>query len=167
MAQGGATKAVMSEWRDFESAAAELADRIQGRFERHRHAVMATLRRDGSPRLSGMEAPIRDGRLWLAMDATSHKADDLRRDPRFSLHSAPDHEDLLLGDARIEGLAVEAQEEEVDLFIKGHRFPIEDSSTMTLFTGHVTRVILTWVEGEALLVESWTPEGGPKITRRP
>ena len=95
-------------WRVFREAEPGLAAAVQERFESHRHAVMATLRRDGAPRLSGMEAPIRDGHLWLAMDTGSRKTDDLRRDPRFSVHSAPDGEDLASGDARIEGRAVPA-----------------------------------------------------------
>ena len=48
-------------WGQFEGQASELAERIQLRFESQLHAVMATLRQDRSPRLSGMEAPIRDG----------------------------------------------------------------------------------------------------------
>ena len=153
-------------WMNFEEVEPEFASSLRDRFESHRHAVMATLRRDGAPRLSGMEAPIRDDHLWLAMDTSSRKADDLRRDPRFSLHSAPDHEDLLLGDARIEGRAVGALDEEVDLFIKGHRFPIEDESSIALFTADVIRAVLIRVEDNTLLVESWTPDGGRKTTRR-
>jgi len=153
-------------WMDLQEAQPELAARLRDRFESHRHAVMATLRRDGAPRLSGMEVPIRDGHLWLALDASSRKADDLRRDPRFSFHSAPDHEGLSLGDARIEGRAVGALDEEVVTFLKGHRFPIEDASSMALYTGDVTRVVLVRVDGHALVVESWTPDGGMETTRR-
>ncbi len=151
---------------DFEQAEPEFASRVRDRFESQRHAVMATLRRDGAPRLSGMEAPIRDGHLWLAMDASSRKAHDLRRDSRFSLHSAPDQEDLSLGDARIEGRVVAALDDDVDLFIKGHRFPITDASSLALYTGDVTRAVLIRVDDDALLVESWTPDGGMEATRR-
>ena len=154
-------------WSDFRQAEPALAAAVQGRFESHRHAVMATLRRDGAPRLSGMEAPIRDGHLWLAMDSVSRKAHDLRRDPRFSIHSAPDGEELFLGDARIEGLARAALVSEVALFIEGHRFPVDDPSTMALFTVDVTRVVLTRVEDRALRVITWTPDGGVATVRLP
>ncbi|MDE0231529.1 MAG: pyridoxamine 5'-phosphate oxidase family protein [bacterium] len=152
-------------WSRFREAEPELEASVRERFESHRHAVMATLRLDGAPRLSGMEAPIRDGHLWLAMDDNSRKTDDLRRDARFSIHSAPDDERLALGDARVEGRAVPALGPEVSLFVKGHRFPINDTSTMALFRADITRVVLARVEDRGLLVISWTPEGGLRKTR--
>ena len=154
-------------WCDFRQAEPGLAGAVQERFESHRHAVMATLRRDGAPRLSGMEAPIRDGHLWLAMDTVSRKTDDLRRDPRFSMHSAPDREELSLGDARVEGRALPATGEDMALFIEGHRFPIDDPSTMAVFTAGITRVVLIRVEDRSLVVTAWTPEGGLAETRLP
>ena len=154
-------------WDHFEVQAPELAERIRLRFESHIHAVMATLRRDGSPRLSGMEAPIRDGHLWLGMMPGSRKAADLLRDPRFSLHSSPDTEELTLGDTRIDGLAVAATPVEVDLFVAGHRMPIDNPhDTMALFTAHISRATLTRVEGQELLIETWTPSDGLQEIRR-
>ncbi len=152
-------------WTHFQEAEPDLAASVRERFESHRHAVMATLRRDGAPRLSGMEAPIRDGHLWLAMDDTSRKTQDLRRDARFSIHSAPDDEQLILGDARVDGRAVPALEAEVSLFVKGHRFPIHHTSTMALFWADIIGVVLARVVDRGLLVTSWTPEGGLRETR--
>ena len=145
----------------------KFAERVRLRFESHIHAVMATLRRDGSPRLSGMEAPIRDGHLWLGMTPGSRKAADLLRDPRFSLHSSPDTEELPLGDARIDGQAVAATPEEVDLFVAGHRMPMDNPhDTMALFTAHITRATLTRVEGRELVIETWTPSDGLREIRQ-
>ena len=152
-------------WARFQDAEPAFAALVRERFESHRHAVMATLRRDGAPRLSGMEVPIRDGHLWLGMEDTSRKTDDLRRDARFSIHSAPDNEQLVLGDARMEGRAVPALQPEVSLFVKGHRFPVDDTSTMALFWADITRVVLARVENHGLLVISWTPTGGLRTTR--
>ncbi len=154
-------------WADFERSESRLASSVRDRFESHRHGVVATLRSDGAPRLSGIETPIRDGQLWLAMDKASRMAEDLGRDPRFSIHSAPDEEELWQGDARIEGRALPSLDNEMALFVRGHRFPIEDTSTMALFTTHITRVVLVRVEDRSLLVASWTPDGGMNITRRP
>lgn len=153
-------------WGQFEEQVPEFAERIRLRFESHIHAVMATLRRDGSPRLSGMEAPIRDGHLWLGMMPGSLKVADLQRDPRFSLHSSPDTEELPLGDARIDGQAVTATPEEIDVFVAGHRMPIEDPDAMVLFTARISRVMLTRVEGQELLIETWTPAEGLRKFRR-
>ncbi|WP_419848858.1 pyridoxamine 5'-phosphate oxidase family protein [Candidatus Poriferisocius sp.] len=153
-------------WGQFEERAPELAERIRSRFEIHMHAVMATLRRDGSPRLSGMEAPIRDGHLWLGMMPDSLKVADLQRDPRFSLYSSPDTEELLLGDARIDGRAVAATPAEVDLFIAGHRMPIDDPKAMVLFTACISRATLTRVKGQELVIDTWAPTDGLQEIRR-
>lgn len=143
-----------------------MARQVRLRFESHIHAVLATLRRDGSPRLSGTEAPIRDGHLWLGMMPDSLKVADLRRDPRFSLHSSPDTEELLLGDARIDGRTVPATPAEVDRFVAGHRMPIENPDEGVLFTAHISRATLTRVEGQELVIETWTPADGLKEIRR-
>ena len=153
-------------WESFDEQAPELAERIRLRFESHIHSVLATLRRDGSPRLSGVEAPIRDGHLWLGMMPGSLKAADLHRDPRFSLHSSLDTEELPFGDARIDGQAVAASPEEVDLFVAGHRMPIEDPSVMVLFTARISRATLTRVEGQELLIETWALAEGLREIRR-
>ncbi len=147
-------------WAAFAEDCPELAARVQQRFENHQHVVMATIRRDGSPRMSGMEAPVRDGHMWLGMEYNSTKAADLRRDPRFGLHSTPDDEDLSAGDARIEGVAVLADAAQVDLFVRGHRHEIDDSTQMALFTVDIARAVLVLVEDRHLVLESWTPDGG-------
>ena len=100
----------MATWSEIESAAPELAGRARAAFDAHKHKVLATLRRDGSPRISGIEATITDGELWLGMMPGSRKALDLRRDPRLALHSAsddpPDDPTAWTGDAKLSGRAV-------------------------------------------------------------
>ena len=152
-------------WSGFERAEPALAGRVLGRLESHRHAVLATLRGDGSPRLSGMEAPVRSGHLWLAMTPGSHKAADLRRDPRFSLHSAPDVETLLEGDARIDGIVAPADADQQADFVAGHRHRIEDPSIMVLYVALIQRVVLVRVAEHSLLIESWNPARG-RLTQR-
>lgn len=58
-------------------------------FAVRKHATLATLRRDGSPRISGTEVVFDDeaGEIYLGMMPGSVKALDLRRDPRLALHS--------------------------------------------------------------------------------
>ena len=147
-------------WADFEQADAPLARKVLQRLQSHQHAILATLQVDGSPRLSGMEAPIRSGQLWLAMTPGSRKAEDLGRDPRYSLHSAPDAENLFEGDARIDGLVELADAAQQEEFLAGHRYPIDDPSIMVLFVAMIRRVVLVRVSKRSLLIESWTPAGG-------
>jgi len=153
-------------WADFEHADPTLARLVQERLESHRHAVLATLRTDGSPRLSGMEAPIRSGHLWLAMTPGSLKAEDLGRDPRYSLHSAPDSEDLSEGDARIDGVVLAADPGQQAEFVAGHRYHVEDPSIMELYLALIKGVVLVRVLEDSLLIESWTPSRGRSTQRR-
>ena len=104
----------MASWRVIEEAAPELAARTRASFDAHKHKVLATLRRNGSPRISGIEATFEDGELWLGMMPGSRKALDLRRDPRLALHSAsvdpPDDPTTWPGDAKLAGRAVEVHD---------------------------------------------------------
>jgi hypothetical protein len=78
----------MASWREFEQEAPELAGRVREAFGRGRHATMATLRADGSPRISGTEVEFSDdGCLRLGSMAGAVKARDLLRDPRVAVHS--------------------------------------------------------------------------------
>ena len=153
-------------WADFERADPNLAHRVLARLESHRHAILATLQADGSPRLSGMEAPVRSGHLWLAMTPGSSKASDLGRDPRFSLHSTLDTENLLKGDSRIDGAVLPADAAQQAEFVAGHRYPIEDPSIMVLYVALITRVVLVRVSEHSLMIESWTPTRGRSTQRR-
>ena len=153
-------------WADFEKADPALAQRVLQRLESHRHAILATLQTDGSPRLSGMEVPVRSGHLWLAMMPGSRKVADLSRDPRFSIHSAPDAEHLPSGDARIDGTAVAADAAQTGEFVAQHRHPIGDPSMMVLHVAMICRVVLVRVSQDRLVIESWTPDGGRSTQHR-
>src|SRR4051794_41762525 len=78
----------MVSWRDVEREAPELVARVGEAFARGKHATMATLRADGSPRISGTEVDFtHDGQLRLGSMAGAVKARDLLRDPRGAVHS--------------------------------------------------------------------------------
>jgi Pyridoxamine 5'-phosphate oxidase len=104
----------MATWERFSASAPELAGRVQAAFDAHKHKLLATLRRDGSPRISGIEATFADGQLWLGMMPGSRKALDLLRDPRLALHSAsldpPEDPAAWAGDAKLAGRAVPVQD---------------------------------------------------------
>src|SRR4028119_1191603 len=77
----------MPSWTAVEAEAPELATLARRFLDAHVHKTLATLRRDGSPRISGTEVASADGELWLGSMWRSLKALDLQRDPRFALHS--------------------------------------------------------------------------------
>src|ERR671914_38732 len=92
----------MPSWSEFEAAA-----KVRERLDAHTHKTLATLRRDGSPRISGTESAVRDGELWIGSMWKARKAHDLQRDPRFALHSGSDEPDEWKGDAKLAGIAEE------------------------------------------------------------
>ena len=77
----------MARWQDVVDSEPEFAARVQALFDAGRHKSIATLRKDGGPRISGIEAQFANGELWLGMMANSQKLRDVQRDPRIALHS--------------------------------------------------------------------------------
>src|SRR6476661_8461672 len=96
---------------DLAQQAPELAAAIRARFEAERHHVLATLRADGSPRVSGTEVGFRNGQLFLGSMPDARKALDLRRDPRCALHAHTGDGTMAGGDGKVSGRAVEATDE--------------------------------------------------------
>ncbi|MEX2547455.1 MAG: pyridoxamine 5'-phosphate oxidase family protein [Chloroflexota bacterium] len=92
-------------WRDFEAAAPELARVGRGRFEATRVALLGTVRRDGSPRISPVEPYFVNGELLFGV-MRSAKGVDLERDPRCALHSSVSDPNGSEGEFKLSGRAV-------------------------------------------------------------
>lgn len=150
-------------WAAVEAAAPEFAALVRERFGLHRHHVLATLRKDGAPRLTGLEADFRYGELWLGMMAGSRKVRDLRRDPRFGLHANPGGgTDLAGGDVRVSGRAVEVS----DPGLKArYAAAVRPPEPFDLFRALLTEVVRTSVEAPFMKLEVWRP-GRPLRTMR-
>jgi hypothetical protein len=122
-----------------------------------KHLTMATLRRDGSPRISGTEVELVDGQLRLGSMPRAVKAMDLRRDPRIAIHgptedppsSAPA---AWKGEAKIAGTATEIESDD-----PAHRFVID-----------IQEAVITHLNqaGDRLVVESWSPARGRRTFER-
>jgi hypothetical protein len=142
----------MAGWREVETEAPELAARARELFDANKHKTLATLRRDGSPRISGIEIEFDDGELWFGSMWRAVKALDLQRDPRFAIHSASDGADFK-GDAKVAGRV-----EEVSSDGRSHRFRAD-----------VTELVVISLGGDPpdhLLIESWHAERGVTTRRR-
>lgn len=93
-------------WAGLEAEAPELAQFVRELLAARRHHLMATLRADGAPRISGTEITIYAGELWIGGLPGSRKFDDLRRDPRLAVHTGSTDPPEWRGDARLTGRAV-------------------------------------------------------------
>jgi Pyridoxamine 5'-phosphate oxidase len=156
----------MASFGDFESAEPDLAVRVRAAFDAHRHKVLATLRADGSPRVSGIEASFAGGELWLAGMPGSVKFRDLRRDPRMALHSGSDEPDSFRADAKVSGRAVATDAAGRARFTAATGTPAEDD--VELFHVELDQVVLTAVSDDRthLVISSWRPGRGLVRTRR-
>ncbi|MDN5930492.1 MAG: pyridoxamine 5'-phosphate oxidase family protein, partial [Pseudonocardia sp.] len=140
----------MATWKDVESAAPELAARARAILDAHKHKTIATLRADGSPRISGIEVQFAGGDLTFGSMPGARKGADLRRDPRFALHSAsvdpPADQAAWVGDAKVAGRAE----------LVG---PLDGPAPGDLFRAEVHEVVVTGLNADAtlLVIESWTP----------
>jgi len=160
-------------WTDVKKAAPELALAVQRSFDAHIHKTLATLRADGSPRISGQEAPFREGELWLGMMPDSRKAKDLQRDPRLALHSATVDPEMPDGDAKLSGRAEEITDQETfDWFIGQEREEKgeEPPQPFHLFRVEVDEIVLTTLGGDPpdhLVIETWRDRRGTtRVERR-
>ena len=128
-------------------------------FDAYRHKTIATLRADGSPRISGIEVAFEDGELVFGSMPDARKGADLRRDPRFALHSATvdpveGAEAGWPGEAKISGRAIAA----------GRATEAEGDR----FHADIAEVVHTHLNEQAtmLVVEWWTPAHGLRRVER-
>ena len=153
---GAATLRRVTSWAEVEKEAPELASRVREAFGRGKHATMATLRADGSPRISGTEVEL-GGAFRLGSMPGAVKARDLLRDPRVAVHSptADPGEGGAdwPGEAKVAGVAVALPREEGG----AHVFDID-----------LREVVWTGLteERDALRILSWHPGRGVEERRR-
>ena len=149
------TQARGASWAEVEAEAPELMAAVRACFTVRKHCTMATLRRDGSPRISGTEVQLADGQLWTGSMPGALKAKDLQRDGRVALHSPtvdpPEgDESSWAGEAKVAGVAVEVPHDDAS-----HRFRID-----------LLEVVHTAVDGDALRITSWHAGRGVQSRRR-
>jgi hypothetical protein len=101
----------MVRWAEFEAAAPELAAQGRELIERFRFVLVGTIRQDGTPRISPVEAHIVGGHLMLVMIAGTLKVRDLLRDPRILLNSPITHPDDPNTEFKLRGHAIESQDQ--------------------------------------------------------
>ncbi|MFI9175691.1 pyridoxamine 5'-phosphate oxidase family protein [Streptomyces lincolnensis] len=149
-------------WADFSASEPDLAKTVEDRFGAFTHHTLATLRKDGSPRTTGLEVRFLNGELWLGMMPNSLKALDLRRDPRFALQANPgEGQTMGGGDVRISGRAIEVDDPEVKA---GYTEEVEPPEPLHLFRTELTEVVRTYIEDDRyLVVQIWKP-GEPTRT---
>jgi pyridoxamine 5'-phosphate oxidase-like protein len=141
----------MAKWKDVEHEEPDFAARVRALFDARKHKTLATLRADGSPRISGIEVEFNDGELTFGSMPGARKGTDLVRDPRFALHGPtvdpPEgHPSGWPGEAKVAGRAVLVGD-------------LEGETPGQLFRAELDEVVLTRLTdaGDRLLIEVWRP----------
>jgi hypothetical protein len=155
----------MPSWREVEAEAPELAGRARRLFDAHTHKTLATLRRDGSPRISGTEVGFAEGVMWMGSMWRAVKALDLRRDPRFAIHSGSADTPEWEGDAKVAGMVEEVEDPERKAAIAGSTSP---PGRMHLFVCDIRELVVVRLGDPAdhLVIESWHEGRGLSRIRR-
>ena len=141
----------MATWKDVEGEEPAFAARVRALFDARKHKTLATLRADGSPRISGIEVEFTDGELTFGSMPDARKGADLVRDPRFALHGPtvdpPEGEPTgWPGEAKVAGRAILVGD-------------LEGEAPGQLFRAELDEVVLTRLNdaGNRLLIEVWRP----------
>jgi len=141
----------MARWKDVEGAEPAFAAKVRALFDAGKHKTLATLRADGSPRISGIEVEFADGDLTFGSMPGARKGIDLVRDPRFALHGPsvdpPEGEPTgWSGEAKVAGRAVLVGD-------------LEGEPSGQLFRADLDEGVLTRLTdaGDRLLIEVWRP----------
>ena len=158
----------MASWSEVEHAVPELAGTVRARFESVGVALLASLRADGSPRISGIEVTFKHGQLWLGSMPQARKGADLTRDGRLALHAGTSDPQVSAGDAKLAGHARVADESQWQSYLtpapgdRPHPEPPFD-----LFWVDVTELSTLRVEQDHLVIESWRtgPASAPGRTQ--
>ncbi|GAY13111.1 pyridoxamine 5'-phosphate oxidase family protein [Pseudonocardia sp. N23] len=150
----------MTSWNDIEQAEPEFATRARGILAARKHLTLATLRADGSPRISGIEITFTDDDLTFGSMPHARKGADLLRDPRFALHSATvdppeDAPATWPGEVKVAGRA---------RCTGGLEGPVEGLA----FVADLDEVVHTHLNeaGDRLVIEFWHPGKGLRRVER-
>lgn len=165
----------MTTWNDVHSIAPDLVERARTLFASTTNSVLATIRADGSPRVSGIDPWFTAGEMFIGFMPGSRKLADLQRDPRLAIHGIPwesrrvrdGADDPGEGDVKLTGSAVAldpaslAEAKTAFEAERGFEMPEGD-----MFRVDLSSLVLISVDGEELVIDRWTESAGHVTTRR-
>ena len=148
-------------WRDLEAAAPDIARLGKERLDQTRVALLGTLRKDGSPRISPVEPFLTQGHLLFGSMSWSTKTRDLLRDPRCVLHSAVSDPDSGEGELKLYGRATTVDDQIRDAVPDAWWIgrPAEAASVFSLDIEQATFISWNLEQGE-MSVRRWSPHRG-------
>jgi len=167
----------MAAWTEFADEAPEIAEMAERRLAATGLMMLATLRRDGFPRISPVEPvlagdrlALHDSTLWLGMMVDSTKSRDLKRDGRCSLHTATADKQVSQGDVKLWGTATAVTDPDTlarfsdDIFESvGFRFEV---GSFDAFDIDLLGASSVSVADDVMYVKTWKPGKGVSVTEK-
>jgi general stress protein 26 len=139
-------------WQALKDGNKELAEFGLQRFS-SQVAYLATVRKDGSPRVHPLTPIVEEGRLFVFMEPTSPKGHDLRRDSRYAMHASV--EDNYGGDG--------------EFFITGRARLVDDANVRAIAAKHLSYTTERYILFELSVASAFSKvytEVGPPICQR-
>jgi hypothetical protein len=162
----------MLEWGAFANAAPHIAEIFVRRHTATGNlCLLATLRADGSPRISPLEPRIFEDRLVLVGMPGTTKFLDLGRDPRFCLHTATVDTHVSDGDAKLWGMVENLQDQDLhqrfaeDLFEESG-FDLRGQEFDPFYVGKITSASAIEVEDNKLKITIWKPGETERVVEK-
>jgi hypothetical protein len=152
------------------------APRITTIFTR-RHAatghlcLLATLRKDGFPRISPIEPKIFEGELLLIGMPDTTKFYDLGRDPRFCLHTATVDTHVADGDAKLWGVVHNVPDPDLHQRFAEHLFTqtgfdLRGQKFDHFYAADITAASAVEVIDDHMDVTIWKPGEPERVVRK-
>jgi hypothetical protein len=157
----------MISWHEFETEALAMAQLGRQRLEETRVALLGTLRKDGSSRISPIEPYLSQGHLLFGAMSWSLKTHDLLRDPRCAFHSAITAPDAGEVELKLYGRALETPTEIRDGCSDGwwHAQPPGAAVVFELSIEQAT--LIEWdLQQSRMVTRRWSTRDGPTETSR-
>lgn len=142
-------------WKTLEDAVPEMA--TFGLERLSRVAYLATVRRDGGPRVHPVTPIIGGGAMFVFMEPTSYKGHDLRRDPRYALHASVEDSSGGQGEFWVHGQAKLVEDPERRQFAIQHS-SYKPADRYILFELSVERAAKVLYTDNGPLREEWPPK---------
>jgi hypothetical protein len=147
-------------WSEFEVDAPSLAAVGRARLGDPGVILLATIRSDGSPRVSPVEPLFWNGQLWLSMGWGSRKARDVQRDSRVLVHSVVMNREGTHGEYKVRGRAVAETDPSV------HRDYAEEVRRRIGWSPEPGRFHLFRIDVEDVTFVRWDPETNDQFVSR-
>ncbi|MFI5776380.1 pyridoxamine 5'-phosphate oxidase family protein [Nocardia sp. NPDC051570] len=162
----------MSTWTEFAAAAPRIAEIFRRRHTATRNlCLLATTRADGYPRISPLEPRVFEGELWLGGMPETRKFADLRRDPRFCLHTATTDPEVTEGDAKLFGTVHDVRDEALhqryaQSLYEDTGFDLRGHAFNPFYAADITSASAIEVSDDRMDVIIWKPGHGEYVVRK-